>query len=124
MSNASTTIRLRRILFDRLPADVFDRINMTTMAKVMDRLGEQGWTPDDVASQILGDYGDGDPAALVVARANRLSGPPPRDSTPQPPPFSEVHAAIHARHTPAHTPAEWAARIRGQHTQRRQENTP
>lgn len=82
----SETPRLRRILFDRVPGAAFDRLNWSTLDRVMVRLRGLGWTADDVASQILGDYGqDGDPAALIVARAKALDGPPPREGTATPP---------------------------------------
>lgn len=82
----SETPRLRRILFDRVPGAAFDRLNWATLDRAMVRLRGLGWTADDVASQILGDYGqDGDPAALIVARAKALDGPPPRETTPTPP---------------------------------------
>lgn len=118
MSNArdttsAQTVQLRRILFDRLPAEAFDRVNMTTVARATVRLSGLGWTPDDIASQILGDYGDGDPAALIVSRIQRLDGPPPWPVTPQPDPVDL--AAIHeARVNAAADPGAWAERIRGQ----------
>lgn len=112
MSDARNAATLRRILYDRLPDEAFDRVNWTTVTRAMARLREHGWTPHDVASQILGDYGQGDPAALVVTRIQRLNGPPPRDSTPTPPPLDHQQltqaraAAAHVDHT------AWAARIR------------
>ena len=67
---------------------------------------------DDIASQILGDYGTGDPAALIVARAKNLDGPPPRSATPTPPPAQEVLATLHRAHQPSQHPSQWIAKLR------------
>ena len=108
----SETPKLRRILFDRVPAEAFDRINWATIDRVTARLRDLGWTADDVASQILGDYGTGDPAALIVARAKNLDGPPPRSATPTPPPAQEVLATLHRAHEPSQHPSQWIAKLR------------
>lgn len=107
----ATAVRLRRILFERVPAEAFNRINMTALTKATARLN--GWTADDIASQILGDYGDGDPAALIVARLNRLDGPPPHDHTPTPDPYDDTERQY--RIANAATPeqrAHWISAIR------------
>lgn len=109
----SETPRLRRVLFDRVPGTAFDRLNWTTLDRVMVRLRGLGWTADDVASQILGDYGqDGDPAALIVARAKALDGPPPRAATETPPPVQAVLADIHHGQQASTRTAEHLATIR------------
>jgi len=111
----SDTPRLRRILFDRVPGTAFDRINWATIDRAMVRLRDLGWTADDVASQILGDYGqDGDPAALIVTRAKALTGPPPREATPTAPPVQDVLAGIHRGHQTSARTAEHIATIRAQ----------
>lgn len=111
----SETPRLRRILFDRVRGSAFDRLNWATIDRAMVRLRGLGWTADDVASQILGDYGqDGDPAALIVARAKALDGPPPRQRTETPPPVQAVLAGIHRGHQPSTRTAQHVATIRTQ----------
>lgn len=114
MTAASDIQQLRRKLYDYLPADPFTRLNMATIAQHATRLRDLGWTPDDITSQIVGSYGTGDPAALIVARIQQLDGPPPREATPTPPPVAQVLAEQRAGHTPAADPAAWAARIRDQ----------
>ena len=105
--------RLRRILFANLDGPTFGRINMTALGKATVRLADDGWTAEDIASQVLGDYGDIDPAALIISRTRALIGQPPphSDSTPTPPPYDRAEVA-RAMNAAAADPSAWAARVR------------
>lgn len=112
-TNGREFVQLRRLLFDHLDGQTFARVNMTAMAKATAKLTEDGWTAEDIASQILGDWGDYDPAALVISRTRALDGQPaPRPVTPAPPAYDrEAHAK--AMHASSPNPSGWVARIRG-----------
>lgn len=107
---------MRRLLFERMPAHAFERVNMTAVARSVTRLATAGWTVEDIASQVLGDYGNGDPAALVVTRLGQLDGPPPRDSTPQPPAMGTLQAqrAREVAESANVNHHEWASYIKAQ----------
>lgn len=104
--------RLRRILFANLDGATFGRINMTALSKATVKLTDDGWTAEDIASQVLGDYGDIDPAALIISRTRALIGqPPPRLATPSPPAFDRAGVA-RTLSAAAKDPSAWAAKVR------------
>lgn len=101
------------ILAGLTPAEI-RTVNTQAIADAAAPAIARGWSGEEVARVALDGLDRAESiGAVMVTNVRRLANEdPPR--TPQPPPFAEVNAAMHARHTSATNPAQWLKRIRGE----------
>ena len=118
MSNATELLAIKTYIIDALDPQDVATIAMHAVGKAATPALARGWTGREIAGHSIAGIYDGTVenfTGYIIAGINELSTVnPPRETTPTPPPFTDVHATINKGHTPAANPTQWADRIRAQ----------